>query len=141
MKRIIESPKRSLFKSITYRGIVLLSDTLIASIVTGQIAEAIGIVFFTNVFSTFLYYIHERIWTDFDWLRDVTGKQSRPIIKSISYRILTVLSDFVVAGFITGNLVFSLNIILFTNIGSTVLYYIHEVIWNRIVWGERKISK
>jgi len=98
MKRIIESPKRSLFKSITYRSIVLMSDTLIASVVTGQITEAIGIVFFTNVFSTILYYIHERIWTDFDWLQEVTGKQSRPIIKSISYRIFTVFSDFVLRG-------------------------------------------
>ena len=141
MKRIIESPKRSLLKSVTYRGLVLMSDTIIAWLVTGQITAAIGIVLFTNIFSTMLYYVHERVWSDFDWLQKVTQKFSRPLTKSISYRMVTILSDFIVAGVITGNLEFSVNIILFTNIGSTILYYFHEIIWSTIAWGEYKISK
>ena len=65
-------------------------------------------------------------------------KRLRSIVKSISYRILSVCVDMVVAYFFTHNIATSLSIVLVVNTYSTFLYYGHERIWSRIMWGKKK---
>ncbi|MBN1696988.1 MAG: DUF2061 domain-containing protein [Spirochaetales bacterium] len=38
--------------------------------------------------------------------------------------------------FLTGNIKESLNITLLFNIVQTILYFVHERIWNKIGWGK-----
>jgi len=63
----------------------------------------------------------------------------RSLTKSISYRILSVTVDFIVAYFFTHNAVLSAWIVLFVNCYSTVLYYLHERIWAHVHWGRQSI--
>lgn len=65
-------------------------------------------------------------------------KHSRSLIKSISYRTVSVLADSVVAYFFTRNIVESAGIVILVNSYSTLLYYFHERAWANIHWGRKK---
>lgn len=62
----------------------------------------------------------------------------RSIVKTISYRLLILVSTFVVAYVITGEIELTLGITFVTNAINTILYFIHERFWNRIHWGKTK---
>lgn len=62
-------------------------------------------------------------------------KNKRSILKTVTWRITGSSATFLIAYLITGNLTAS-GIIGLTQIASnTVLYYIHERIWNLFKWG------
>lgn len=63
----VESHKRSVAKSITFRILVIISDTIITYALTHKVEIVIGFVLFTNIASTVLYYAHERVWSAADW--------------------------------------------------------------------------
>jgi len=61
----IESRGRSLAKAISWRLIASTVTTLIA-FAFGLPSKAIGLVFFADlIIKFFLYFFHERIWTNF----------------------------------------------------------------------------
>ena len=62
--------------------------------------------------------------------------QSRSIIKTVTWRLIGSGATFLISWLITGNVVVAgaiLGIHFFTN---TLLYYIHERVWNKINWGK-----
>lgn len=59
----------------------------------------------------------------------------RSIVKSITYRTVSVVVDTCVAYFFTHELSLSLAIVIVVNGYSTFLYYGHERLWGRIHWG------
>ena len=65
--------KRSLVKTITYRLLIICSDSLIVYIVSHRWDITVGVVFFSNLASTVLYYVHERAWNKIHWGK---GKKS-----------------------------------------------------------------
>lgn len=62
----------------------------------------------------------------------------RSIIKSISYRLLSMAADTVAAYFFTKSINETIGIVLIINSYSTILYYLHERTWAHIHWGHRK---
>ncbi len=58
------------------------------------------------------------------------------MVKALTYRCIILVLDFSVIYIITGRLEIALGFTLLSNIYSTVAYYIHERIWNRIRWGK-----
>lgn len=62
----------------------------------------------------------------------------RSIIKSISYRLLSMAADTVAAYFFTRNVRETIGIVIIINSYSTLLYYFHERAWAHIHWGHRK---
>jgi uncharacterized membrane protein len=67
--------KRSLTKSITFRALILCSDTIVIFLITHRWDTTAGLVIATNIASTTLYFIHERIWNRIQWGR---APQSAP---------------------------------------------------------------
>ncbi|MFS8130842.1 MAG: DUF2061 domain-containing protein [Candidatus Dojkabacteria bacterium] len=131
--------KRSLLKSVTFRIIVILSDSIVVSLVTGRTDEILPIVIFTNISSTILYYLHERFWNKISWLRNKKSIDqeyvSRSLVKSITFRTIVLTSDFIISTLITKSSSEAIGIIIFTNISSTVIYFIHERVWNNVsIW-------
>lgn len=59
--------KRSVFKSMTFRASIILSDAIITFAITHRYDLTIGFVVFTNIASTAVYYIHERMWAHTRW--------------------------------------------------------------------------
>lgn len=141
-----EKTIRSLVKSITFRISALISDSLIVLFITRAEAQTFSIVLFTNLASTILYFVHERIWSRIPFWKIKEGYTTthfdhnyRSIVKSITYRLVIIFSDFTIAAFVTGSSSSAFHIILFTNISSTILYYIHERIWNKITWAKKVV--
>ena len=62
----------------------------------------------------------------------------RSFVKSIIWRILGFINGFFVALYFTKDLIESFNISLVGNLFATIIYYFHERMWNRIVWGKIK---
>ena len=61
--------------------------------------------------------------------------KSRSIIKAVSYRVLIVILDFTVIYLLTGNTNIAIGFMIISNLYTTLAYFIHERVWNRIKWG------
>jgi adenylylsulfate kinase len=68
-----EGHGRSLTKAITFRLCILASDLSIILFITHKFDQAIGLILLTNLASTAIYFIHERVWNQIHWgKKDVT---------------------------------------------------------------------
>ena len=64
----------------------------------------------------------------------------RSITKSITFRIIVIVSDLVVIYLVTKRVSTTIVLTVFTNIASTLLYFLHERVWNGVTWGKRKLG-
>ncbi len=58
----MEHPKRTLFKTITWRIIALLTTIVVVYIYSGNAKDSLVIGVAANFFKMLFYYIHERVW-------------------------------------------------------------------------------
>jgi len=70
MKSYVQA-RRSLVKAMTFRSLILCSDAVVIFLITHKWETTIGLVIATNLASTTLYFIHERIWSRIQWGRAV----------------------------------------------------------------------
>ncbi|MDG6225894.1 MAG: DUF2061 domain-containing protein [Candidatus Thermoplasmatota archaeon] len=64
-------------------------------------------------------------------------RKMRSLVKSITYRIICIMSLSIVTYIITRDLMqMGLIVLIFQTI-QTVLYYLHERVWNNVRWGSR----
>jgi uncharacterized membrane protein len=61
------SGKRSLFKAITYRIVIMCLDFATLYIFTRQIRVAVGFMIASNIYTTAAYLVHERAWAHIAW--------------------------------------------------------------------------
>lgn len=71
MAEFYEHHARSIAKSVTFRIIVLVSDSLIIYAVTRRLDLTLSVIVLSNLSSTTLYYLHERAWNAIRWGRTV----------------------------------------------------------------------
>ena len=62
-----DTKKRTMAKTITWRITASLTTFLIAWILTGDILIGASIGSIEAIAKIFLYYFHERIWTNISW--------------------------------------------------------------------------
>lgn len=67
--------------------------------------------------------------------RLVKEKVNRSLVKAVTFRILIICSDAIIIFAITHRYDLTLGVILFSNISSTILYFIHERVWDKVNWG------
>lgn len=60
----------------------------------------------------------------------------RTVVKTISWRIAGSASTFGISYLILSNLTVSITIAVIQLTLNTLLYYIHERIWNKVNWGK-----
>ncbi len=70
-------------------------------------------------------------------MRKVYEHPYRSVVKSITYRVLIVISTFIVSYILTGQPGTSVGITVLVNLAGTIIYYVHERVWNKIHWGRR----
>lgn len=63
-------------------------------------------------------------------------KTSRSLVKTITYRLTIIVSQSIIVQFITRDIVTTVSIVSISNIIATILYFLHERIWNSIHWGK-----
>ena len=61
--------------------------------------------------------------------------KSRSLVKSLSWRVIAIITTFVSIYIITGKLEFALQGTILTNTVNFILYYAHERGWNKVKWG------
>lgn len=60
----------------------------------------------------------------------------RTLVKTISYRLVIVILDFVALYLFTGKLMVAAGFTIVSNIYTTIGYFAHERIWDKIKWGK-----
>lgn len=60
----------------------------------------------------------------------------RSLVKTLSWRLTGTGATFVISYAVTGNFNISGTIAVIQLTANTLLYFIHERIWNRISWGK-----
>lgn len=60
----------------------------------------------------------------------------RSIIKTVSYRIVILILDFISIYLFTGQIKIALGFMFVSNIYTTLAYFFHERIWDKIKWGK-----
>ena len=66
--------------------------------------------------------------------------RKRSIIKSVTFRMLIICTDLVVVYLLTHRLDVTISVTIFTNIASTIFYFLHERVWDNISWGRRRVK-
>jgi uncharacterized membrane protein len=60
----------------------------------------------------------------------------RSIAKSITFRAVVMISDYLIIERVTHRSDVALSVIIFSNVSSTLLYYLHERAWAKTLWGK-----
>ncbi len=63
--------------------------------------------------------------------------KKRTLTKTITYRILIIITDIIVLYLLTGSTDLTLTFVIASNAVTAVQYYFHERVWNGISWGRR----
>ena len=61
--------------------------------------------------------------------------KSRSLAKSLTWRVIAVVSTLLIGYAMTGSWSFSVSLTIVSNVINFVLYYIHERVWLGVRWG------
>ena len=64
-----------------------------------------------------------------------TSTKKRSLVKALTYRVVIVCLDFLVVWLFTHKVEVALGFMIISNIYTTVGYFAHERVWERIMWG------
>lgn len=130
----MNSKKRHLFKTITWRVIASLTTFLLTIFFfkddPNATEKAVGVAMIETVAKMILYYYHERVW----FLQKSKLKNSvRHLLKTVTWRIIASGTTFVIAFFIFKEDAFAMEkasgIAIAEALIKMILYYLHERVW------------
>ncbi|HET7886126.1 MAG TPA: DUF2061 domain-containing protein [Bradyrhizobium sp.] len=61
------TPRRSFVKAITYRLLIMCLDFVTIYLFSGTVRVAVGFMVASNIYTTFGYLLHERLWARIGW--------------------------------------------------------------------------
>ena len=136
-----ETHTRTILKTLTVRVCFTLSHILNGYIVTGSWMTGVTIASVAILINMFLFWGHERIWNWVQWNRKpkdglffVDG-HPRTISKSITWRALITINNFMIPFLTTGSLKAALAFLTIATLLNVIVYYSHERVWNMIRFG------
>ncbi len=62
-------------------------------------------------------------------------KYQRSLVKTISYRLIIIVLDFLFIYFFTKQINVTIKFLIVSNIYTSFAYYLHERYWNNVKWG------
>lgn len=65
----------------------------------------------------------------------MNSTKQRSLAKSVTWRIIAIISTFVIAYAMTQDFNFATSITIISNVVNFILYYIHERAWLQVRWG------
>ena len=65
----------------------------------------------------------------------MTESNKRSLIKTISWRLTGSSATFIITYLIAGDFAIAGTVAVIQIIANTLLYYVHERVWNKINWG------
>lgn len=67
--------------------------------------------------------------------------KKRSLVKTVIYRVLIIIADFIFFYLVTHKLFLSFWIMVISNLYTALGYYFYERLWNHIGWGRTRISE
>lgn len=137
-----ETQQRSIAKTLTIRVLFSLSHLVNGFIVSGSWIIGAQILGIAAVVNMFLHWAHERVWNWVQWNRKdgdtrmFQDGQPRTISKSITWRALITINNFVIPYITTGSWQAAVAFLTIATVINIVIYYTHERVWNRFTWGK-----
>ena len=61
---------------------------------------------------------------------------TRSVVKTLTYRVLIMILDFSTIYLFTGKAKVAVGFMVVSNLYTTVGYFLHERLWDRIKWGK-----
>lgn len=141
-----ESHARTVAKTLTVRVCFTLSHILNGFIVTGSWMTGVTIASFAVLINMLLFWTHERIWNWFQWNRKPKDNMffvdghPRTISKSITWRALITINNFMIPFITTGSWQTALAFLTIATFLNIIVYYTHERAWNLIKWGKNELQ-
>jgi uncharacterized membrane protein len=65
--------------------------------------------------------------------------KTRSLVKTITWRVTGSGATFAISYIISGNVAIAGSIAIVQLISNTILYFLHERVWNKIEWGRDNI--
>lgn len=141
--KFIENHPRTVAKVISWRVLLTISHIVNGFIITGSWATGLQIAGLAAVINSVLYWAHERGWNYAQWNRKPTDGllflegQPRTISKIVTWRVLITASNFLIPFIMTGSWGSAALFLGIATVVNIALFYGHERLWNRIVWGKK----
>lgn len=142
MTKYSDSQKRTLTKVVTYRLLISCSHIINGLLVSGSLVLGLQIAGLAAVVNSILFWFHERMWNWLQWNKRNSDNKlfvegaPRSISKIVTWRIFSMSSNFLIPYFITGSWGSAATFLGIAVVVNMALYYIHERVWNSIVWGK-----
>ena len=144
MSKVKISKRRHIAKTITWRIVGSLDTFFLGTFFSGS-AEVGGWIAFTEaVTKTILYYSHERVWANSNWILSSSKSQKaqkRHVFKTFSWRAIGTLDTLLLSLIFTGSPLIGAKIALAEILTKMLLYYFHERMWYASNWGVIKPPK
>ena len=133
----MDTNTRTLAKTVTYRLATFVFTYLITMLLTGQQTTSAGIAILSLTAGSLTFIIHERLWTRVKW-GNLGGfdRKVRSVIKTITYRLWSLLIVFVLGLFFGLGATEALSVTVVLNIMYLLTHYTNERVWNRVKWGK-----
>lgn len=68
-------------------------------------------------------------------MRKFQEQIKRSLLKTITFRLLIVITDAIIVYIITRSIDLTIGIVLLSNILRTILFFFHERLWDSLSWG------
>lgn len=138
---MLNSHKRHIAKSITWRIIGTLDTILLAWFISGDPLTGVQIGFAEVLTKMLLYYLHERVWFKLRWIKENNDNKKRHIAKMITWRMVGTMDTIILAWVISGDPVIGFKVGGVEVITKMILYYLHERGWYRLHYGLEHLQK
>ena len=133
----MDTYNRTFAKTLTYRTSTFLFTYLLTFALTGAKGTSIAIAILSLTLGAVTFIIHERLWTRVKW-GNLGGfdRKVRSAIKTITYRLWSLLIVFVLGLFFGLGATEALSVTVVLNIMYLLTHYTNERVWNRVKWGK-----
>ena len=118
-----------LLKTFLWRIIGSSFTFLISFYVTNEIRLSLMATIVEMVTKTIFYYYHEILWLKVS----LNNTKKFYLYKTLSWRILAILDTFLIILLLTENVKLSLSFVIIDIILKSLLYYLHELLWAKIL--------
>jgi uncharacterized membrane protein len=65
----------------------------------------------------------------------------RTLLKTLSWRIISLIVTFFISWYVTGSTLFAVSISVADTLSKFVMYYMHERAWVNVRWGRKRKNK
>jgi uncharacterized membrane protein len=133
----LDSHVRTIVKALSYRTAVAVSIFLAALAMDYSAGFGLTFVVLSYTVGFASFWVQERIWNRVDW-GNVNGSdlKRRSIAKTITWRAWSFFILAALGSLLGLSAESAVEWSIVTNILFVVVHYIHERVWNSVLWGK-----